>query len=228
VNFLRDQPGRVSHHLRAGWSSPWVAGWNNLQAMLVGAADFFLIKPGIVLLLAGLALMLSLVRGPLLLGRVTLSLNTMMMALTMSVVGLEASLLGGVARALYDLIGRDRKRLLRMFSYTRTSVSSLLVILTGFWLTSNFVARWVHAGYTMIPRETAANHTAVLGLFMIIAALHIFMAMLLMHGVVGFAPLSDQHSEPGNVRNRIFRHPDIHSVRSPSSSTAGDSVTSIL
>ncbi len=131
VNYLRDRPDRVSHHRRAGWLSPWAAGWNNLKAMLVGGADFFLIKPGVVLLAAGLGLMLALVGGPIAIGRVTLSLNAMVLALTMSVVGLQACLLGGVARSLYDLLGRHRTRWLQAFSYTRTNFSSLVMFIAG-------------------------------------------------------------------------------------------------
>jgi len=189
VKFLRDRAGRVSHHRRAGWLSPWAAGWNNLKAMLVSGADFFLIKPGLVLLAMGLALMLALVGGPITIGRVTLSLNVMMLALTMAVVGLQACLLGGVARSLYDLLGRHRTRWLQAFSYTRTTLLSLLMFIAGLWLTGNFVVEFINAGYAMLPQETAANHRAVFGLFMIIAAFQIFMAMLLMHGVAGFAPL---------------------------------------
>jgi hypothetical protein len=191
VSFLRDRAGRVSHHRRAGWLSPWAAGWNNLKAMLVSGADFFLIKPGLALLTAGLGLMLVLVGGPLTIGRVTLSLNVMMLALTMAVVGLQACLLGGVARSLYDLLGEQRARWLQAFSYTRTTLSSLLMFIAGLWLTGNFVVEFVGAGYVILPQETAANHRAVFGLFLIIAAFQIFTAMLLMHGVAGFAPLND-------------------------------------
>src|SRR5258708_38305927 len=41
VRFLKDQDGRVSHHKRAGWLSPWLAGWINLRSMLVHGAEFF-------------------------------------------------------------------------------------------------------------------------------------------------------------------------------------------
>ena len=46
VTFLKDREGRVSHHKRAGWLSPWKAAWINLRAMFVYGSDFFLLKPG--------------------------------------------------------------------------------------------------------------------------------------------------------------------------------------
>ena len=64
VRFLKDQEGRLSHHKRAGWFSPWKAAWINLRAMFVYGADFFVLKPGIVLLGLGLLLTLPLSFGP--------------------------------------------------------------------------------------------------------------------------------------------------------------------
>ena len=72
----------------------------------------------------------------------------------------------------------------------------------GLYLTNSFVAKFVGAGYAMLPHETVANHRAVLGLFMIIAAFQIFTAMLLMHGVAGFAPLPDRCDAPGDWPRR--------------------------
>ena len=55
IRFLKDREGRLSHHKRSGWFSPWHAAWINLRAMFVYGADFFLFKPGLVLLVAGAA-----------------------------------------------------------------------------------------------------------------------------------------------------------------------------
>ena len=52
VTFLKDQEGRLSHHKRSGWFSPFAAAWINLRAMFIHGAEFFLFKPGIVLLAA--------------------------------------------------------------------------------------------------------------------------------------------------------------------------------
>src|SRR3954451_23210676 len=54
VRFLKDREGRLSHHKRAGWFSPWAAAWINLRAMFVYGSDFFLLKPGAVFALLGL------------------------------------------------------------------------------------------------------------------------------------------------------------------------------
>jgi len=53
VRFYKDRHGRVSHHKRMGWFSPWYAGWINLRAMLIHGADYFVVKPGWVALAIG-------------------------------------------------------------------------------------------------------------------------------------------------------------------------------
>ena len=64
VRFYKDRAGRISHHKRAGWMSPWKAGWSNLKAMFLYAPDFFLLLPGLILFAVGLLLSVSLVCGP--------------------------------------------------------------------------------------------------------------------------------------------------------------------
>ena len=89
VSFLKDREGRLSHHKRAGWSAPWKAAWINLRAMFVYGADFFVFKPGLVLLALGLLLTLPLSFGPITIGPVTFSLYWMLGGMTLTVVGLQ-------------------------------------------------------------------------------------------------------------------------------------------
>src|SRR5438309_936482 len=64
VKFYKDRKGRMSHHRRMGWLSPWIAGWLNLKVMLIYTPDSFLLKPGIVLTLIGAVLSVALAAGP--------------------------------------------------------------------------------------------------------------------------------------------------------------------
>ena len=63
VTFYKDREGRVSHHKRSGWFSPFQAAWINLRAMFVYRAEFFALKPGLFFLLVGLLLTLPLSFG---------------------------------------------------------------------------------------------------------------------------------------------------------------------
>ena len=53
VKFYKDREGRMSHHRRMGWLSPWIAGWLNLKVMLVYTPDSFLLVPGFALMALG-------------------------------------------------------------------------------------------------------------------------------------------------------------------------------
>src|SRR5205085_5146339 len=120
VRFLKDEKGRLSHHKRAGWLSPWRAAWINLKAMFIYGADFFLYRPGLLLLVMGLVLTLPLSRGPVTVGPVTFSLHWMLLGLTLCVLGLHGIYAGALARVLFDYTGETRRHWLRMFSYTRS------------------------------------------------------------------------------------------------------------
>ena len=67
VKFYKDREGRMSHHRRMGWLSPWIAGWLNLKVMLVYTPDSFLLKPGFALFGFGFLLAIALAAGPLML-----------------------------------------------------------------------------------------------------------------------------------------------------------------
>src|SRR5262249_33703154 len=126
VRFLKDPEGRVSHHRRAGWFSPWAAAWINLRAMFVYGADFFVFKPGVVLFVLGLLLTLPLTFGPFSLGELTFSIHWSLAGVTLAVLGLQSIYTGILARTFYDNTGRERERWLRAFRYNRAVLLSAL------------------------------------------------------------------------------------------------------
>src|SRR5437764_462005 len=87
VKFYKDRAGRVSHHRRIGWLSPWIAGWLNLKVMLVYTPDSFLLKPGIVLMTIGVSLSLGLAGGPVRIGNIGFSLYWMLFGVTCTTLG---------------------------------------------------------------------------------------------------------------------------------------------
>ena len=188
VHFLKDRKGRVSHHRRIGWTSPWHAGWINLKAMLIYGADFFVLKPGLLMLAVGLATILALSAGPLRVGGVTLSLNTMMVGATFSIIGLACVFLGCMAETLYDPSGAARRRWLGVFAYTRTMIVAATAFLVGLGLAVNFAAAYVGAGYTVFRDIIVTNHMAVTGLTLIMLAFLTFVSTLLLHAIAAYAP----------------------------------------
>ena len=184
VRFLKDRDGRLSHHKRAGWFSPWQAAWINLRAMFVYGADFFVLKPGIAFCLIGLILTLLPTLGNLTLGTVTLSLNWQFLGLAVFVVGLQAFFLAGIAQVLFDYTGRKRERWLGLFPYTRSVLISVLLVVIGMGLGVPLVAAYINNDYALTAANLTQDHLAVTGLAAVIAGVQLFVFTLLLHGAV--------------------------------------------
>jgi hypothetical protein len=184
VRCLRDREGRLSHHKRAGWFSPWQAAWINLRAMFIYGSDFFVFKPGIVLALFGLLLTVSVSFGDVSLGAVTLSLNWQFLGLALFVVGIQAYFLGCIAQVLFDYTGRKQKRWLRLFPYTRTVLIAGLLVLAGVALGIPLALAYLNNGLSLKSANVVEDHLAVTGLAAGIAGAQLFIFVLLLHGVV--------------------------------------------
>jgi hypothetical protein len=183
VTFLRDREGRVSHHKRLGWFSPWQAAWINLKAMFIYGSDFFVFRPGIVLALLGLLLVVPLSFGDLDVGPVTLSLNWQFVGLALLVVGLQGFFLGCIAQVLFDYTGRHSGRWLSAFPYTRTALIAFGLVLAGVALAIPLVVSYVDNDFELAAISTE-NHLAVTGLAAAICGAQLFIFTLLLHGTV--------------------------------------------
>jgi hypothetical protein len=184
VRFLKDREGRLSHHKRAGWFSPWQAAWINLRAMFVYGADFFVFKPGIALTLLGLLLTLPTTFGDLHLGAVTLSLNWQLLGLAVFVVGLQAFFLGCIAQVLFDYTGRRRKRWLAWFPYTRSVLLAMFLVVLGIGMAIPLAIAYLSNDLALKTSNLAQDHLAVTGLAAGIAGAELFAFVLLLHGAV--------------------------------------------
>jgi glycosyltransferase involved in cell wall biosynthesis len=181
VTFLKDRDGRLSHHKRSGWFSPFHAAWINLRAMFIHGAEFFLFKPGIVMLVLGLLLTLPLSFGPITVGRVTFSLYFMLIGLALAVVGLQSIYFGCLAHVFLDYTGRRRARWQRLFSYTPTVLTSGALFTLGFVLDAILLVHYVTNGFVLSDSTATINHLAILGLLLMIVGFTTFCFTLLLH-----------------------------------------------
>jgi hypothetical protein len=180
IRFLKDREGRVSHHKRAGWFSPWAAAWINLRAMFTYGAAFFLYRPGFVLTAMGAALTLPLSFGPVRVGSVVFSLHWMLLGLTLVTLGLQCIYLGILAQIFFDYAGDTTKRWFARFPYTRTVIIAASMFLLGLMLTGWLLAYYVHNHFLLSP-DAAANYLGVTGLLLMIAGFMTFTFTLLLH-----------------------------------------------
>ncbi len=181
VRFLKDREGRMSHHKRAGWTAPWKAAWINLRAMFVNGADFFVLKPGLLLLFLGLVITLPLSFGPITIGPLTFSLYWMLAGVTLAVVGLQYLYFGALAQVLYDYTGEATKRWLGRFPYNRSVAGSALAFVLGVVLTVPLIVDYVSSGLSLPDNPGSIHHLAVAGLFTMIVGFTTFAFTLIIN-----------------------------------------------
>ena len=180
IRFLKDREGRLSHHKRSGWFSPWYAAWINLRAMFVYGADFFLFKPGLLVLALGLLLTLPLSFGSVTVGPITFSLHWMLLGVSLSILGLQCVYMGILSQVLFDYSGVVTKRWFDRFPYTRTVGIAAGLFGTGVVVTALLAASYVRHHY-LLPEESAINNLGVTGLLLMIAGFMTFTFTLLLH-----------------------------------------------
>ena len=176
VKFYKDREGRLSHHKRMGWLSPWLAGWLNLKVMLVYTPDSFLLKPGMILMALGLLLSLTLATGPVVIGQIGFSLYWMLLGVTCATLGYSCIQIGLLARVMHGLRPGFVDRVRNVLTYDRGMLFSGGLLLIGTMLLGTLVYRYVKHGL----RLESVSHPAILGLLLIILGFQTFCFTLLM------------------------------------------------
>ncbi len=201
VTFYRDRNGRMSHHKRSGWFSPFLAAWINLRTMFVFRAQFFLFKPGLVLFVLGLLLTLPLSFGSISVGSYTFSLYWQLLGVTLSVLGLQSLFSGILAQVLSDPSGQSRRRWQGRFRYTRSVLSSFAVFVVGLFLLGALAVDYLAGGHKLPGPASAVDHLAVTGFLLVIMGFTSFCFTLLLHATgvhYGRRPVRD--GDPGRPR----------------------------
>jgi glycosyltransferase involved in cell wall biosynthesis len=184
VTFLKDRDGRLSHHKREGWLSPFKAAWINLRAMFIYGSDFFLVKPGIALLLVGLLLTVPLTFGDINIGSVSLSLNSQFVGVAVLAVGCQTFFFGGVAQVLFDYTDRHLHHWMHVFRYTRTVLIAFALVVLGVVAAIPLVVTYFTNDLALGPSDAIENHIAVTGLALVITGAQLFVFTLLLHGTI--------------------------------------------
>ncbi|MFH1227534.1 MAG: glycosyltransferase family 2 protein [Planctomycetota bacterium] len=176
VKFYKDREGRTSHHRRAGFFSPWIAGWINLKVMLIYSPDLFLLKPGLALFIFGLLLSLSLVKGPYSIGYIEFNLHWMLFGVTCATLGYSFMQIGVLAQIIHKLRPILGEWVKGVVSYNRGIILS--VIMTGCGLGLNGFLLWHYIAGGL--RLTGFSYPAIFGLLLIILGFQTFCFTLLL------------------------------------------------
>lgn len=179
VRFWKDREGRESHLRRGGWRTPWIAGWDSLRVMFLYAPDFFLLRPGLVLLALGLLVTGALAPGPFVALGIGFNLHWMLLGVVAATVGYSAVQLALLARVFYDFDYRQTDSLLTTLTYNRGMLASGLLILTGIVPNAVLLARWLSNGFNLSPIPN--QYFSVFGLLLLILGFQTFGFTLLLH-----------------------------------------------
>ncbi len=180
IRFLKDRDGRLSHHKRSGWFSPWQAAWINLRAMFVYGANFFLFKPGLLLLVLGLMLTFPLSFGPVTVGPITFSLHWMLLGVSLANLGLQCVYMGILSQVFFDYSGRRTEAWFRRFPYNRTVAFSAGLFVTGLGLAASLALAYARNGF-QLHESFSLNHLGVTGLLFIMTGFMTFTFTLMLH-----------------------------------------------
>jgi glycosyltransferase involved in cell wall biosynthesis len=180
IRFLKDREGRLSHHKRAGWFSPWQAAWINLRAMFVYGANFFLFKPGLVLLVLGLLLTFPLSFGPVTVGSITFSLHWMLLGVALANLGLQCVYMGILSQVFFDYSGRRTEAWFRRFPYNRSVALSAYLFGTGLALAGLLARTYARNGFRLFE-DFSVNHLGVTGLLLMVTGFMTFTFTLMLH-----------------------------------------------
>jgi Glycosyl transferase family 2 len=181
VHFLKDREGRLSHHRREGFWSPFKAAWINLRAMFVYGGDFFTLVPGAVIFVLGALITLPVTFGPRTVGSITLSLYWQLLGVTLVTVGLVGFLAGVIARVLFDYGGVARARWLSRFRYTRTVAISGALFAAGVGCLIPLTSQYIRHDFGFPRTSSIESHLAVTGIMLLLAGVILFVFTLLIH-----------------------------------------------
>jgi glycosyltransferase involved in cell wall biosynthesis len=170
VNFYKDREGRVSHHKRMGFLSPWIAGWINLKVMLVYSADTFLIGPGIISFTMGALLMLLESWGNVKIGPIVFNLHTWLLGFALVILGNSFFQAGILARSRHQLKIGILRNTVQLFSYDRGMFIAASLFLAGFSLDLQFLMHYLTDNFTI----SHISKLALLGLLLMILAAQTF------------------------------------------------------
>jgi hypothetical protein len=164
VHFLKDREGRLSHHRRAGFWSPWRAGWINLKVTLVYSPDTFLIKPGLLCVFLGLIIVALSAFGPISIGPLGFNLYMLLLGSTLVILGYSLFQVGILARLWHRLRHGVEYLVIKYLTYDKGMIGAGVLFTVGFLIDLKFLVGYISNDFIL----EAISHSAVLGLLMIV------------------------------------------------------------
>lgn len=176
IRFYKDRDGRVSQHKRAGWFSPWLAGWINLKAMFEYNPSFFLRGPGIAAMAAGLILMLCVIAGRFVPALSTFSVNWLILGIFLAIIGYSSWQMSVLSRAYYGFDKEKRAFYKRVITYNRGVISGGVLCLLGVVILLMVLSYYLRTGRTF----TGLIYVSLFGVLFLVIGFSTFTFTLLL------------------------------------------------
>lgn len=176
IRFYKDRNGRVSQHKRAGWLSPWLAGWINLKAMFEYNPSFFLRVPGITAIGIGAILVHLVVLGRLFPSLEHFSVNWMILGVFLIIIGCNAWQMSILSRAYYGFDPKKRALYERVITYNRGVISGGLLWMLGVLILISVLVYYLKTGSTF----TGLMYLSLFGILFATVGFHMFTFTLLL------------------------------------------------
>jgi len=174
VNFYKDRDGRFSHHKRAGFWSPWYAGWVNLKVMLVYNPEFFLIKPGMFMFGVGIFMTIISLIGGVKIGSIGFNIYTLIFAFVLNVLGYSFLQIGILGTHHHHLKNDTTIVIEKFLTFKNGIIISIFCILIGLCLDMIFFKHYIENSYQIIGYEK----TAIMGFMLIVFGFQTFVLTL--------------------------------------------------
>jgi glycosyltransferase involved in cell wall biosynthesis len=149
IRFYKDRAGRLSHHKRSGWFSPWQAGWINLKAMLLYSPDFFLLKPGVIFSLIGFLLSFVTAVWQPKIGPFAFNVHWMLLGVCLTLMGVSAIQMGVLGQVWHGFDKKLLKKYKKRFSYNRGMLAAAAQFFIGVALMIPAVYDYYQMGFRL-------------------------------------------------------------------------------
>jgi glycosyltransferase involved in cell wall biosynthesis len=176
VSFYKDREGRLSHHRRAGFWSPWQAGWINLKVMLVYSPDSFLIRPGLFSIVVGLVVAGLSSVGSVSIGPVGFNIYMLLLGSAAVILGYSLFQVGILARIWHQLRNGIEQTILEHLSYDKGMFAAGVLMAVGFILDLRFLISYIANHFQIL----SFSRLAIVGLLMIVLGIQTFSFTLLL------------------------------------------------
>jgi hypothetical protein len=181
VRFYKDREGRTSHHVRMGWISPWLAGWDNVKAMMMYAPHTFITIPSLIITVIGLLLSTLLVAGPVMIFGLGLEIHTMLLAITLVPVGYAGVQLGVIAELRHHVERPFARAVGRWLTWNRGTLIAAILIFLGIACNVPIVVDWVSNGFRLkVSSIDTYEHLSAYGLMLLGVGFQTFCFTLLL------------------------------------------------